>query len=219
MKAMLRKVAWELTRHIPFTMIGSLGGIVVVWATIRFRMPRETSELLFWTFHPLHVFLSALTTTAMFRRYSKRDLWITLCIGYVGSVGIATLSDSLIPFLAELLLDLPHRHLHVGCVTKWWLVNPVAIAGMLAAFKIPSTKFPHAGHVLLSTGASLFHVTMAMGPTCRLPDYFVIAVFLFLAVWIPCCTSDIIFPLLFIKETRKTPETAAESDRSTQIER
>jgi hypothetical protein len=24
-----------------------------------------------------------------------------------------------------------------------------------------------------------------------------IAVFLFLAVWIPCCTSDIIFPLLF----------------------
>jgi hypothetical protein len=25
-------------------------------------------------------------------------------------------------------------------------------------------------------------------------------IFLFLAVWIPCCTSDIIFPLLFVKD-------------------
>jgi hypothetical protein len=24
-------------------------------------------------------------------------------------------------------------------------------------------------------------------------------VFLFLAVWIPCCVSDIVFPLLFVK--------------------
>ena len=30
-----------------------------------------------------------------------------------------------------------------------------------------------------------------------LPVVAVIAVFLFLAVWLPCCTSDIVFPLLF----------------------
>lgn len=25
-----------------------------------------------------------------------------------------------------------------------------------------------------------------------------VAVFLFLSVWLPCCTSDIVFPLLFV---------------------
>ena len=29
--------------------------------------------------------------------------------------------------------------------------------------------------------------------------YFGIFVFLFIAVWVPCCLSDIVFPLLFVK--------------------
>ncbi len=30
--------------------------------------------------------------------------------------------------------------------------------------------------------------------------YVAISIFLFLAVWIPCCISDIVFPLLFVKK-------------------
>ena len=37
----------------------------------------------------------------------------------------------------------------------------------------------------------------------------VIPVFLFLAVWLPCCTSDIVFPLLFVRASR-TCESPAE---------
>jgi len=33
-----------------------------------------------------------------------------------------------------------------------------------------------------------------------------IFLFLFLAVWIPCCTSDIVFPLLFIRKRLPPPE-------------
>ena len=33
-----------------------------------------------------------------------------------------------------------------------------------------------------------------------------IAVFLFLAVWIPCCTSDIVFPLLFAPQSGQPPK-------------
>jgi len=29
--------------------------------------------------------------------------------------------------------------------------------------------------------------------------FIVIGLFLFLSVWLPCCLSDIIFPLLFVK--------------------
>jgi hypothetical protein len=34
-------------------------------------------------------------------------------------------------------------------------------------------------------------------------SYVAIFLFLFLAVWIPCCLSDIVFPLLFVKPRRQ----------------
>jgi hypothetical protein len=79
----------------------------------------------------------------------------------------------------------------------WWLINPLALLGICIAWFWPRTKIPHAGHVLLSTWASLFHITMAMGDSVGLVTTLLIGLFLFLAVWMPCCTSDIVFPLLF----------------------
>ncbi len=193
-------IAKELKRHAPFTAFGTLTGIILMSALIQANVTRETSALLFWTCHPLHVFLSALVTTAMYRLHGNRGFWKTLVIGYVGSIGIATLSDSLIPYIGEILLDLPHREIHLGFIEKWWLVNPLALAGVAVACKWPKTKFPHAAHVLLSTWASLFHITMATGADMNAVTLILTAVFLFLAVWVPCCASDIVFPLLFSKD-------------------
>jgi hypothetical protein len=193
-------IAAELRVHAPFTAFGTVTGIVIMAATIYTHLPKEISAGLFWTFHPLHVVLSGFVTAAMYRLHGNHRLWQTLWIGYVGAIGIATLSDSLIPYAGELLLDLPHRGVHIGAIEKWWLVNPLAVAGVALAFVRPRTKFPHAGHVLLSTWASLFHMTMALGTDVDAATMVLIATFLFLAVWIPCCTSDIVFPLLFTKE-------------------
>jgi len=44
---------------------------------------------------------------------------------------------------------------------------------------------------------------MAGGQPLSLVSYGAVLVFLFLAVWIPCCVSDIIFPLLFIRDRKK----------------
>ncbi len=200
MIGILCRVSRELKTHAPFTIFGAVAGIALVWAVMAFNVPRSVSENLFWVFHPLHVFLSAFTTAAMLRLHRKSGFLLVVAIGYAGSIGIATLSDSLIPFLAEWLLDLPHRDLHIGCAEKWWLVNPAAATGIIAAYLRPSTKLPHAGHVFLSTGASLFHIAMALGETLGIAGYFLIATFLFLAVWVPCCTSDIIFPMFFSRE-------------------
>ncbi|MBL7132177.1 MAG: hypothetical protein ISS45_12395, partial [Candidatus Omnitrophica bacterium] len=123
-----------------------------------------------------------------------------LIIGYIGSIGIATISDSIIPYLGEAMLRMPNRGIHIGFIEKWWLVNPLAVMGVAIAYFSPTTKFPHAGHVLLSTWASLFHIIMAIGGgVLHWFVYIVIFLFLFLTVWIPCCLSDIIFPLLFVK--------------------
>ncbi len=197
MVADIRVIFGELRAHFPFTAVGTLSGLAIMAVMIGASVPRDVSAFLFWALHPLHVFLSALVTAAMFRLHGGRGLWKTLWVGYVGSIGIATLSDSIIPYAGEWLLDLPHRGLHLGFIEKWWLVNPLALAGIAAGAWRMQTTVPHAGHVLLSTWASLFHITMAMDGTCSITGFIAIAVFLFLAVWIPCCTSDIVFPLLF----------------------
>jgi hypothetical protein len=196
----LHTIARELRIHAPFTAFGTVTGIVIMALVIHVRLPRGTSSMLFWTFHPLHVVLSALVTAGMYRLHSAGTLWWTLFIGYVGAIGIATLSDSIIPYAGEVLLDLPNRGIHLGVIEKWWLVNPLAMAGIALAYVRPRTKFPHAAHVLLSTWASLFHITMAMGAEIDVATAILVVVFLFLAVWVPCCTSDIVFPLLFAKD-------------------
>jgi hypothetical protein len=116
----------------------------------------------------------------------------------VGSICIATLSDVVIPYLGGVLLTLK-MEFHVGFIEKWWLVNPMALIGITIGYWKPTTKFPHAGHVLLSTWASLFYFT-AFGMANWIPLLPFIFLILFLAVWIPCCTSDIVFPLLFTRD-------------------
>lgn len=201
---MFRQIVTELRRHAPFTAFGAFTGIVIM--IIFCNIPARISYSIFYIIHPIHVVLSALVTASMYELHkcggskNKCSLWVLLVIGYVGSIGIATLSDSVIPYLGETLLHLPNRGIHIGFVEKWWLVNPLAFLGIAVAFFWPHTRFPHFGHVLISTWASLFHVIMALGEQIGFFSYIVIFFFLFLAVWIPCCTSDIVFPLLFVRE-------------------
>jgi len=188
-------ITQELLRHAPFTAFGAITGIVIVLLAVHF--PQPAAEQIFYTLHPLHVVLSALATAGMYRLYRGKGVALVL-VGYIGSVGIATLSDSLMPFAGEMLLQLPNPGLHIGFIERWWLVNPLAFLGIAIAYWRPTTEFPHAGHVLLSTWASAFHIIMALGETVSWITLVIIGLFLFLSVWLPCCLSDIIFPLLFI---------------------
>lgn len=204
---MFKQILKELKIHAPFTFFGAVTGIIIM--AFCYKLPYKVSYDIFYILHPLHVLLSALVTTAMYKLHEcdritskcimgKCNLWNLLIIGYVGSVGIATVSDSIIPYLCEMLFKMPNKGIHIGFIEKWWLVNPLAIIGIAIAYFRPATKFPHAGHVLLSTWASLFHIIMALGQGISFLLYPVILLFLFAAVLVPCCVSDIVFPLLFV---------------------
>ena len=192
-------MANELKRHAPFTSLGAATGIIMMSIIVLGNIPSEISRTLFYILHPSHVVLSALVTTAMYKQYSKGKVWAVILIGYIGSIGIATLSDIAIPYLGGVLLNL-EIEFHLGFIEEWWLVSPMALLGIAIGYWKPTTKLPHAGHVLLSTWASLFYFT-AFGTANWIPLLPFIFLFLFLAVWIPCCMSDIVFPLLFTKET------------------
>jgi len=193
---MLKQIGSELKSHAPFTILGTGTGIVIMVVLVYAHASPGLSRGLFWTFHPLHVLLSALVTSGMYVLHAKRSWWKLVLVGYLGSVAIATLSDSVMPYVGECLLDIPNRGVHLGFIEKWWLVNPLALIGIVLACRFPRTKIPHAGHVLLSTWASLFHMTMAFGSSVDSGTIVLSAAFLFLAVWVPCCTSDIVFPLV-----------------------
>jgi hypothetical protein len=206
---MLRHISHELRNHAPFTAFGALTGILMM--IVSMEIPREISYNIFYILHPIHVVLSALVTASIYKLHScdngskksgrgNCNLWILLLIGYAGSIGVATISDSVIPYLGETLFRMPNRGIHLGFIEKWWLVNPLAIIGVLFAWFKPTTRVPHAGHVLLSTWASLFHVLMAVGSSLPWYSYPAFFVFLFLAVLAPCCLSDIVFPLIFVKK-------------------
>jgi len=200
---MLRRIVTELKNHAPFTALGATTGIIIMLIIVFGNALPQVSQVsytVFYILHPLHIVLSAIVTTAIYKKNSKGKIWAVILIGYFGSIGIGTLSDSVIPYLGEMLLDLPNRGIHIGFIEEWQIVNPAALLGIAIGYWKPITKLPHFGHVLLSTWASLFHIIMALGGTISLITFPVILCFLFLAVWLPCCTSDIVFPLLFIRK-------------------
>jgi len=139
----------------------------------------------------------------MYVRYRKAKIWVAILIGWTGSIGIATISDAIIPYLGGTLLH-AQMEFHVPFIEHWW-INLLALAGIAIGYWRQTTKIPHFGHVLLSTWASLFYI-MAFGIggdwIPLLPFIFLI---LFLAVWIPCCMSDIVYPLLFLRKEPVIP--------------
>ena len=205
---MFKLIAHELKSHAPFTALGAVIGITVMVVIIlgnTLSQVSQVSHTVFYILHPLHIVLSATVTTAMYKNHGRGKVWAMILIGYFGSIAIATLSDSIIPYLGEVLLDLPNRGIHIGFIEEWYIVNPAAFAGIAIGYWKPVTKLPHFGHVLVSTWASLFHVIMALGETVSWLTYLIIFTFLFIGVWLPCCTSDIVLPLLFTDQRKLLP--------------
>jgi hypothetical protein len=196
---MIKRIAHELKEHAPFTALGAVTGIIIMVVVVLGNIPSHISQTAFLVAHPGHVLLSALVTTAMYARYKKGKLWAVILIGWTGSIGIATISDAIIPYLSGTLLH-AQMEFHVPFIEEWW-INLVALGGIAIGYWKQTTKIPHFGHVLLSTWASLFYFTaFGVADWIHLLPY--VFLFLFLSVWIPCCTSDIIYPLLFVGKER-----------------
>jgi hypothetical protein len=228
----LKRIGTELKAHSPFTIFGAVLGIAFMYF---FKdISKDNAERLFTVFHPLHVLLSAMVTAALFEIHRKaKNFLIILIVGYVGSVGVATLSDCILPYFGQSILgavipthaalhtgddhdahdsevhtehgpDCEHDHtssphLHLGFIEEWYIVNPAALLGIVLAYFWPHTKVSHAGHILISTWASASF--MLMNSPEQLTVALVIGMFLalFIAVWVPCCLSDIVFPMMFVR--------------------
>ncbi|MFZ3104023.1 MAG: hypothetical protein WA096_04890 [Smithella sp.] len=76
-------------------------------------------------------------------------------------------------------------------------MKAVVIATELKAHA-PFTTFGTVTGIVIM--AAFIQFQISMGTSIDVVTAILVAVFLFLAVWVPCCTSDIVFPLLWIKK-------------------
>jgi len=200
----------ELREHLPYSIFSVTAGMAILGLfTFAANMLGQTdisspARDLFHIFHPIHVLLSAAATTTMFWRHEKIFIK-ALLIGSVGSVFICGISDIFIPYFAGLLLGV-NMDLHICVFSHTGFLLPFVLTGIFAGFIISdksskSTFFSHAAHVLVSSMASILYL-IGFGLSEWIHVAGLVLIYMILAVIIPCCSSDIIFPLLLAKKRK-----------------
>ncbi|MBN1490124.1 MAG: hypothetical protein JXA69_09420 [Phycisphaerae bacterium] len=162
---------------------------------------------LFHLFHPAHMLFSAAATTAMFCRYDRR--WFrAILVGLTGAIVVCGLSDIVMPHMSLWLLGRGPDHWHICIIQHPQLVLPFAVVGVglgfLAAVGIErSTFYSHSLHVFVSTMASIFYLVGPLGRLAWIDDIGKVFFFIALAVMLPCCCSDILYPVLLSRGGRE----------------
>ncbi|MBI3320732.1 MAG: hypothetical protein HYZ91_00515 [Candidatus Omnitrophica bacterium] len=200
----------EFAHHLPYTIVGSLIAMAGVWwfGTQHLSHGRADellaqSRSVFHLFHPLHICLSAIATTSLYWRL-ERHIVRAVIVGALGTIIPCGLSDYIFPYLGGRLLG-QTMQLHMCIVDHPQLFFPFLALGIIGGFLAEehltgSHLFSHGAHVFVSSAASLFYL-ISFGFTAWMTDVrFVFPAFavIVLAVWIPCCISDIVVPATFV---------------------
>ncbi|MEK6757976.1 MAG: hypothetical protein AABX88_02500 [Nanoarchaeota archaeon] len=199
MKNKTKEILHELKHHIPFT-IFAVTTAIASFFLLHFFNKQETISL-FYSMHEIHLFASAMVTAAMFYRYENNFIR-ALLIGVTGSIIIGSLSDILVPYLGGIALGLK-TSFHLPLIEKPVIILSILFLGSIVGITTKFTKFPHAIHIFVSVFASLFYLTLFSQPISAI-FFLMVSVIVFVAVIIPCCMSDIVFPFLFLNQKIKS---------------
>ncbi len=215
----------ELREHVPFSVsavaigLAGAGAICILGFGTDGGLPAppaggghagdgqavSPAQLFFHLFHPMHMFFSAAATAAMFHRYENKPIK-ALAIGLMGAIGVCGISDIVLPHLALAILGV-HTHWHICVWEHPDLVFPFAAVGVFvgiaaAGSVVRSTIISHSLHVFASTMASIFYMVGPLGIIAWIDVIGKVFMFIVIAVVVPCCLSDIVFPLLMSRAGR-----------------
>ncbi len=192
------KIIKELKEHAPFTAVAVLSSFFLVFVT-QYFLDKDISEDFFHIFHFSHIFFSAMVTGALYYKY-KSSLPTAFLVGATGAIIIGSLSDVIFPYLGGSLLNID-IHFHLPLIQEPIQTFFFVITGSFAGLIFKATKLPHFAHVFLSVFASLLYLLIFI-PTITVFYFVAVAFIVFVAVIIPCCLSDIIFPLILVKNKK-----------------
>jgi len=194
----MNKILKELKHHVPFTALATALAVILVFILYMNKINLMHFGSAFDIFHPAHVFVSAVVTSAIFYKY-KKSVLLSLIIGLTGSIVIGSLSDIMLPYLGIIVTNVKISF-HLPLIEEPAVIILTALIGSFAGTIkkiISKTQLLHFVHVLLSVFASLFYILAFAGIISPLLFTAVFAI-VFIAVIVPCCISDIIYPLFFI---------------------
>ena len=177
MKQRIDRIIVELSHHLPYTVVSSLIAMAAVWyfgtTQIQQHGAGWGSEMR-WSFHvlhPLHVCLSAITTTAVLWHFDRN--WLKTVLLGAGTVIPCALSDYIVPFFGGRILGQP-MELHICLIDHPQLILPFLVLGIISGFLFEerladSSVFSHGAHVFIASLAALLYL-VSFGCTQWLTD-------------------------------------------------
>jgi len=189
----------EFISHLPYTLTGALLGLGFVFLIPYLRF-MEFGEREFHIAHFIHIFFSAAAGAAIFRSYQGR-LAQAIPVVSVSSIGLCTLSDSLIPFIGLWIFQTP-AHVHL-CVFEHPVLTAMHAALGFALGFVGIKFFRHCNrgfhllHILISTLASAIYI-MSFVDYIAAGDFVAVLVTLFFSISVPCLVGDVVLPLCFV---------------------
>lgn len=192
---MKSEIIHELKEHSPFTLSAAFMAVIITFIGILINKNSffSLTNSLFWIFHPAHIFFSSIVSVAVFYKY-RHNFLKAVIIGILISVIMGSASDIIFPYIGSLLFNIPIEF-HLPAIEQPVIIFLVSLAGAFVGLSFNKTKFPHLIHVLISVFASLFYI-LTYGTLIGFLSLILIFIVLFVSVIIPCCLSDIVFPIL-----------------------
>ena len=170
---------------------------------------QSAMDILFHSFHFIHILFAVSGSMVTFYRYSNRVI-VGMIVGIISSTVFCTLSDVLVPYLAGLLLGVA-MDLHICFFSELSNIIPFLVIGALNGlvmfyvkdFKTEQNSLNlHFFHTLISALASTFY---AIGH--GFADFHIYFGTFFLlilgAVVLPCTLSDVVVPIICARMVAK----------------
>lgn len=167
------------------------------------------ADVLFHSFHFMHIVFAATGTMITYLRFSSHVLK-GLLISMLSAGVFCTLSDVILPYLGGSLLGVK-MSFHMCFLSELHNILPFLFVGLLNGFvmsKHHSSKqwlysiFSHFVHILISSFASMFYL-IGHGCTDWYVNIGIVFLFLVIAVVVPCTLSDVVVPMAFAKADKK----------------
>ncbi len=208
-------VVGELICHLPYAIFSVAFGLTLLSFVTYFSYGSPTdiicqkSDILFHSFHFMHIVFAATGTLITFFRYSNNK-FKAIILGIMSPAIFCTLSDSILPYLGGKMMGV-HMHFHLCFVTELQNVIPFLLVGIVNGFVMSQHNgdrqwlyaiTSHAIHILISSLASIFYL-VANGCTDWHEFIGMVFVYLIFAVVVPCTLSDVVVPLLFARAGTK----------------
>lgn len=206
----------ELIHHLPYAIFSVAFGLIIL-SFFDFFMTQgifadqlqDKLNVLFHSFHFLHIIFAVTGSYIAFSRYSQNAA-VAIIVSLCSAFFFCTLSDIILPYLGGRLLGTP-MEMHLCFLTELHNVVPFFCVGLINGMVMSTHRSSikgfysvgaHFAHIFISSLASLFYL-IGHGFYDWYPQMGFLFIFLTIAVVGPCTMADVIVPIWFAKMSRQ----------------